>query len=202
MGTGDCYRGSRLDESNPISRAEYDDIVSAYKEVENLPIQWELLSESDFGLSYERADGVDRIRYDMDDMNYVYDGEWVDTEYGCGAYLPVYWDKTQETEETISCGIDRQYYCEDASITIYAGFQSYDPTEEGIYDYLAENGYQPYYAEANGFTGVVFESQNGTEISFAFPAIDGEIVQFSVYSPYEETARAYARDLFSSISYS
>ena len=69
-------------------------------------------------------------------------------------------------------------------------------------DYLAENGYQPYYAEANGFTGVVFESQNGTEISFAFPAVDGEIVQFSVYSPYEETARAYARDLFSSISYS
>lgn len=66
----------------------------------------------------------------------------------------------------------------------------------------AGNGYQPYYAEANGFTGVVFESQNGTEISFAFPAIDGEIVQFSVYSPYEETARAYARDLFSSISYS
>ena len=200
MGTGACYRGS--DESNPISRAEYDDIVASYKEVENLPIQWELLSDSEFGLPYESADDVDRIRYDMDDMNYVYDGEWVDTEYGCGAYLPVYWDKTQETEETISCGIDRQYYCEDASITIYAGFQSYDPTEEGIYDYLAENCYQPYYAEANGFTGVVFESQNGTEISFAFPAIDGEIVQFSVYSPYEETARAYARDLFSSISYS
>lgn len=101
MGTGDCYRESRMDESNPISRAEYDDIVSAYKEVENLPIQWELLSDSDFGLSYERADGVDRIRYDMDDMNYVYDGEWVDTEYGCGAYLPVYWDKTQKRLSTI-----------------------------------------------------------------------------------------------------
>ena len=75
-----------------------------------------------------------------------------------------------------------------------------EPTEEGIYEYLLENGYQPYYADANGVTGVAFEAQNGTEISFAFPAVDDEIVQFSVYSSNEETARAYARDLFSSIS--
>ena len=201
MGMGDCYRGSEPDESNEISRAEYDDIVASYKELENLPIQWELLREGDFDLPYEREEGVDRIRYDKNDMNYVYDGEWIDTGFGCEAYLPVYWNRTQETEETISCGIDRQYYCEDASITIYAGYQSYEPTEEGIYEYLLENGYQPYYADANGVTGVAFEAQNGTEISFAFPAVDDEIVQFSVYSPNEEIARAYARDLFSSINF-
>ena len=200
MGMGDCYRGSEPDESNEISRSEYDDIVASYKELENLSIQWELLSDSDFTPSSESGDDVDRIRYDKNDMNYVYDGEWINTGFGCEAYLPVYWNRTQETEETISCGIDRQYYCEDASITIYAGYQSYEPTEEGIYEYLLENGYQPYYADANGVTGVAFEAQNGTEISFAFPAVDDEIVQFSVYSPNEEIARAYARDLFSSIS--
>ena len=86
------------------------------------------------------------------------------------------------------------------SLSIYCGEVSYEPTAEGIYQYVLDNGYQNVrYAVCNGtLYAVQFDSLGIPERQIAFPVGD-QVVTLAVYCGNTAIREAFSYDMFSSI---
>lgn len=144
----------------------------------------------------------DPIYYWTDNMQYTYTGSWYDSPNWFTVYMPTSWKRRSVTEQTLEEGIELQLMdaTRGISLSIYCGEVSYEPTAEGIYQYVLDNGYQNVrYAVCNGtLYAVQFDSLGIPERQIAFPVGD-QVVTLAVYCGNTAIREAFSYDMFSSI---
>ena len=145
------------------------------------------------------------MTYSADRMSGLYSGAWVQTAYGFTYYEPVtgFADMRGTKDAVIS---DAVYYRYNKAmglyVLIYRGFQDYEPTLEGIRNYVSEYGCTDIQAvNCNGLSAIQFEYQrdNTKEFSIAFPDRDGAIMQVTVQCPNDELRHSFGYEVFSSV---
>ena len=143
--------------------------------------------------------------YSTDKMSGLYSGAWVQTSYGFSYYEPVSgFDDMRGSEAAVMS--EAVYYrynrALDLFVLIYRGFQDYEPTPEGIRDYVTRSGSTGIMqANCNGIEAIQFENQtrHSKEFNIAFPDPYGAIIQVTVRCPDDNTRYAFGREVFSSV---
>ena len=166
--------------------------------------------DTDFGYGQDTGSFDDQswvpgnaIWYWSENMMFTYTGSWYDSPNGFSVYMPTTWIRKSITPETLAEGIELQLSDPQRgiSLSIYCGDVSYEPTVQGICDYLIQNVYQNIrYAVCNGsLYAVQYDSPTTPERLIAFPNASGQVVTLAVYCENQEVREAFAADMFASI---
>ena len=143
--------------------------------------------------------------YHADRMSGLYAGAWVRTAYDFTYYEPVsgFADLKGSEDAVISDAIYYRYNkAMDLFVLIYRGFQDYEPTLEGIRNYVTGLGCTGIRnANCNGLGVIQFENQTDhyRELNIAFPDREGAIIQVTVQCSDDELMYAFGREVFSSV---
>ena len=143
--------------------------------------------------------------YSTDQMSGIYAGAWVQTAYNFTYYEPVsgFEDLKSSRDAVMSDAIYYRYNkALDLFVLIYRGFQDYEPTLDGIRNYvtgLGSTGIR--YVNCNGLDVIQFENQTDhyKELNIAFPDLQGAIIQVTVQCSNDDIMYAFGHEVFASI---
>ncbi len=135
-----------------------------------------------------------------DNGQYGYIGKQWDSSEGVSIILPDTSDgRWTSIHEDTAAGIlgGVQNVAQGISVTIYSGNVSYEPSLDGIYDYVSSVGYTDVkYVSCNNTIVVQFASEGTSEDNIAFP-YNSKVIQVSVLAADKALRSQYAQWIFS-----
>ncbi len=143
--------------------------------------------------------------YSVDQMSGIYSGAWVQTAYDFTYYEPIsgFEDRKASRDAIMSDAVYYRYNkAMDLFVLIYRGFQDYEPTLDGIRNYVTGLGCTEIQnVSCNGMSAIQFMNQTDhyRELNIAFPDSEGAIIQVTVQCPDDNILRAFGHEVFSSV---
>lgn len=135
-----------------------------------------------------------------DTSKFSYLGKWVQPWGNFNIYVPDGWEEDNydghiQPDGGVYVTINQ---AQNISIQVFAGQVDYNPTPEGIYNYVLSMGAENVqYMSCDGITAVAFDQ--GFNRLLAFADEYGYVISLDVYSPNPQTRTRYAKDLFESL---